>query len=160
MNKESMETLFSSSRSDWETPPELFSKLDSEFKFTLDVCASDTNAKCKEYLTADVGGLMQDWGGQVCWMNPPYGKDISIWLKKAYDESRKPDTTVVCLIPSRTDTKYWHNFVMQAVEIRFIKGRVRFVGAVSSAPFPSAIVVFKNVKRAFNLPKVSAYTYQ
>jgi site-specific DNA-methyltransferase (adenine-specific) len=144
---------FSSERMDWETPNELFDKLNGEFGFTLDVCASDDNHKCDKYFTIETDGLSQKWDG-VCWMNPPYGKHLKNWIKKAYEESLG-GTTVVCLIPSRTDTKYWHEYVMNASEIRFIVGRVKFVGAKSCAPFPSAIVVFNGKSDTH----VSSYEY-
>ena len=132
--------LFSSKDQTWETPIDFFNKLDSIFKFELDVAASDDNHKCDRYYTEETDGLAQDWEG-VCWMNPPYGCNISKWIAKAY-ESSQSGATVVCLIPSRTDTAYWHDYVMFASEIRFIRGRVKFGEAKNSAPFPSAIVVF------------------
>jgi phage N-6-adenine-methyltransferase len=134
--------MFSSNDVTWETPWELFLKLHGEFNFNLDVCALPQTAKCVNYFTPDIDGLSQDWIG-TCWMNPPYGREISIWLKKAYEESLK-GSTVVCLIPARTDTKYWHEYCMKAAEIRFIKGRIKFGNSRNSAPFPSAIVIFKN----------------
>ena len=149
MNKE---VMFSSNDMTWETPQDLFNKLNEEFKFTLDVCALPETAKCKEYYTPEIDGLKQDWNG-VCWMNPPYGREIGMWLEKAYIESNN-GSTVVCLIPARTDTKYWHNFCMLASEIRLIKGRLKFGDSVNSAPFPSAIIVFN--KDNGNL-KVSGY---
>lgn len=126
---------------DWETPPEVFEPLDAEFHFTLDVCATAENAKCARYFTEEEDGLAQDWDG-VCWMNPPYGREILGWMKKAVEESRK-GATVVCLVPSRTDTRWWHEYAMQADEIRYVKGRIRFVGAEHPAPFPSSVVVFR-----------------
>jgi len=132
--------LFSSASGEWETPQDLFDELDTEFVFTLDVCATHQNAKCQQYFTRNDNALLQDWQG-ICWMNPPYGRQIGKWLQKAY-ESAQAGATVVCLIPSRTDTRWWHDYVMQG-EIRFIKGRLRFSGAQNSAPFPSAIVVFR-----------------
>lgn len=132
--------MFSSDDMTWETPQDLFNKLDDEFHFTLDVCALPETAKCKNYYTPEIDGLKQEWRG-ICWMNPPYGRQIGVWLKKAYEESLK-GTTVVCLIPSRTDTKYWHDYCMKASEIRFVKGRLKFGNSTNSAPFPSAIIVF------------------
>jgi phage N-6-adenine-methyltransferase len=132
---------FSSRNDVWETPWEFFAKLDAEFGFTLDVCALPENAKCTRYFTPDVDGLKQEWTG-VCWMNPPYGRDIGKWVEKALVSARN-GATVVCLLPARTDTSWWHSFVSHASEIRFIRGRIRFVGAESSAPFPSAVVVFR-----------------
>lgn len=135
------DVMFSSKNMEWETPQEFFNKLNAEFKFNLDVCALPYNAKCKEYFTPKQDGLKQDWKG-VCWMNPPYGRKIGKWIKKAYTESLK-GATVVCLIPARTDTKYWHDYCMKASEIRFVKGRLKFGESNNSAPFPSAVVIFK-----------------
>jgi len=137
----------------WETPQNLFDKLNEEFHFTLDVCALPKTAKCESYFTPQIDGLKQEWSG-VCWMNPPYGKEIGIWLEKAYLESLK-GVTIVCLIPSRTDTKYWHNYCMKADEIRFIKGRLKFGDSKNSAPFPSAIIIFNKDKNK-NI-KISTY---
>ena len=132
--------IFSSDDMTWETPQNIFNKLDNEFNFTLDVCALAETAKCKKYYTPDTDGLKQEWNG-TCWMNPPYGRQIGAWLKKAYEDSLKGNT-IVCLIPSRTDTKYWHDYCMKASEIRFVKGRLKFGNATNSAPFPSAVIVF------------------
>lgn len=133
---------YSSVRGDWETPHDLFAQFDAEFHFTLDVCATRTNAKCVEFIPPEWNGLEQNWGRHVCWMNPPYGREIGAWMQKALISSIY-GATVVCLVPSRTDTRWWHNYAMKADERRFLKGRVRFVGAKSSAPFPSAIVIFR-----------------
>lgn len=125
----------------WATPRGLFEQLDREFHFTLDVCANAENAKCQRYFSRVENGLSKDWGCEICWMNPPYGDEIPLWIAKAYTASQH-GAIVVCLIPSRTDTAWWHDFVMCG-EIRFIRGRLKFGGAESSAPFPSAIVVFR-----------------
>jgi len=132
---------FSSKTDNWPTPQKLFDELHSEFAFTLDVCAAEDNAKCSVYFTRECDGLKQTWQG-VCWMNPPYGRTIGHWVRKAY-ESSLVGATVVCLLPSRTDTHWWHEYVTKADEIRFVRGRVRFGNATASAPFPSAIVVFR-----------------
>lgn len=124
---------------DWETPPEVFARLDGEFHFTLDVCATRQNAKCPRYFTRKKNGLAQSWGTETCWMNPPYGREIGKWMAKAKAAARG-GATVVCLVPARTDTRWWHENVS---EVRFMRGRIRFVGAASSAPFPSAIVIFR-----------------
>lgn len=137
----SLSVHFSSKTCLWETPQDFFEKLDAEFGFTLDVCAIPANAKCKRFFTPRIDGLKQEWRG-VCWMNPPYGREIARWVEKAH-ESARCGTIVVCLLPARTDTAWWHSFVMQASEIRFVRGRLKFVGASSSAPFPSAVVVFR-----------------
>jgi phage N-6-adenine-methyltransferase len=122
------------------TPADLFAVLDREFSFELDVCALPHNAKCRRYFTPATDGLSQEWQG-ACFMNPPYGRNIGDWLKKAY-ESAQAGATVVCLIPSRTDAAWWHDYVMRA-EVRFLRGRLCFGGSQSSAPFPSAVVVFR-----------------
>jgi phage N-6-adenine-methyltransferase len=132
---------FQSQRKTWETPLALFKRLDGEFGFTLDVCALPQNAKCPRYFTPDQNGLSQTWSG-VCWMNPPYGAEISKWMQKAF-ESSLAGCTVVCLVPARVDTEWWHQFAVHG-EIRFLRGRLKFVGAASSAPFPSAIVIFRD----------------
>lgn len=135
-----MSVHFSSKTDLWYTPQEFFNKYNEKYNFTLDVCATDENAKCKNYFTEEIDGLSQDWEG-VCWMNPPYGRTIKQWMKKAY-ESSLTGATVVCLVPSRTDTNWWHDYAMKG-EIEFIKGRLKFGGSKNSAPFPSAVVVFE-----------------
>lgn len=124
----------------WATPQDFFDKYNSVYNFQTDVCADEINAKCKNYFTKEQDGLLQEWQG-ICWMNPPYGREIGKWMKKAYESSLQ-GTTVVCLVPSRTDTKWWHDYAMKG-EIEFIKGRLKFGGHKESAPFPSAVVVFK-----------------
>jgi site-specific DNA-methyltransferase (adenine-specific) len=137
--------MFSSADQTWETPIDFFKKVNDEFNFTIDVCATSLTAKCKNYFTVEDNALVQNWRG-VCWMNPPYGRDIKKWIKKAYEES-KLGAKVVCLIPARTDTTYWHNFIFPyASEIRFIKGRLKFGNSTNSAPFPSALIVFDSNK--------------
>ncbi len=133
--------MFSSASDEWETPLALFAELDNEFRFNLDVCASPTNHKCAAYFSKWDNGLAQDWGSRVCWMNPPYGRQIVGWMLKAFDASLG-GATVVCLVPARTDTAWWHDYAIRG-EVRFLRGRLRFVGAKASAPFPSAIVVFR-----------------
>lgn len=142
MKKHDAKVLFSSKSMEWATPREFFRKLDSQFNFTLDPCAKSHNALCSKYFTAAEDGLAQDWSGNKVFVNPPYGRGIGQWVKKAYEESCKDDTTVVMLIPARTDTKYWHDYAMKAEEIRLIKGRLKFGGGNNSAPFPSAVIVF------------------
>lgn len=137
-----MSVHFSSKTDNWATPKDFFDKLNDEFGFTLDVCASAQNAKCDRYFTQANDGLAQNWGSEVCWMNPPYGREIGNWMKKAY-ESSQAGATVVCLVPSRTDTRWWHEWAMKG-EVRFIKGRLKFGGSNNSAPFPSAVVVFRS----------------
>ena len=168
MDKDSVH--FSNNSNEWETPIALYSELDKEFSFTLDPCAIPENAKCIKYYTKKDNGLSKDWSGERVFMNPPYGKEIKYWVEKAYKESLN-GAIVVCLIPARTDTSYWHNFIFpHAYDIRFLRGRIKFkhsgdgfkayyceqlslldeeessiVEAVEEnpAPFPSAIVIFK-----------------
>lgn len=135
-----MSVHFSSKTDLWATPQKFFNKYDAVHKFTLDVCANKDNAKCAKFYTVEDDGLSQSWQG-VCWMNPPYGREISAWMKKAYESSLQ-GATVVCLVPARTDTKWWHEYAMHG-QIEFIKGRLKFGDAKNSAPFPSAIVIFK-----------------
>lgn len=125
-------------RTDWETPPQLFNKLDQEFHFTLDVCASETNKKCEAYFGTRSLDLI--WMG-TCWMNPPYGKEIGAWIKKAYDEAVVGHATVVCLLPVRSDNEWW-KYVIKG-EVRFIRKKIKFVGADSVSMFPNVIVVFR-----------------
>jgi phage N-6-adenine-methyltransferase len=134
--------MFSSKTAEWTTPQNFYDRLDQEFGFTLDPCSTDTTAKCSAYYTEADDGLSQSWAGHSVFMNPPYGRSIKDWIRKAYEESQKPNTVVVALIPARTDTRYWHDYCMEASEIRFIKGRLKFGDSKNSAPFPSAVVVF------------------
>ena len=131
-----------SNKQDWATPQSFFDRLDAEFHFDIDVCADEKTAKCNTYYTVETDGLTQAWNG-TCWMNPPYGREIGKWMKKAYESFMYNDATVICLVPARTDTKWWHDYAMKASEIRFIKGRLKFGNATTSAPFPSAVVVFR-----------------
>lgn len=135
-----MSVHFSSKTDLHATPQEFFDKLHNEFGFQVDVCALPENAKCQTYYTPQINGLAQEWQG-VCWMNPPYGRTISQWMKKAWEASLN-GATVVCLVPARTDTAWWHEYAMKAKEIRFIRGRLKFGSAKNGAPFPSAVVVF------------------
>jgi site-specific DNA-methyltransferase (adenine-specific) len=131
--------MFMSETVEWGTPQHLFDGLHSEFDFTLDPCATADNAKCAKFFTVEDDGLSKSWGGERVFMNPPYGRQIKHWMKKAWEESQK-GALVVCLIPSRTDTKWWHDFAMKG-EVRFIKGRLYFNDGEGRAPFPSAIVI-------------------
>lgn len=134
--------LFSSATAKWETPRGFFEKLDAEFGFTLDVCARLENAKCARHFTPEEDGLRQSWAPEICYMNPPYGREIGKWVRKAFLEAQK-GAVVVCLLPARTDTAWWHDYVMRAAEIRFVRGRLKFGGAANGAPFPSCVVVFR-----------------
>ena len=138
---------FSSKSNEWETPKELYNELNKEFDFTLDPCATHQNAKCERYFTIAENGLVQDWSYDTVFMNPPYGREVGHWIKKAYEESLN-GAIVVCLVPAKTDTKYWHDYIFGKAEIRFIKGRLRFSGAKYNAPFPSAIVIYGVVGNA------------
>lgn len=130
---------FASKKQDYATPWDLFNVLNDEFHFTLDVCADEQNRKVDKYFSIKDDGLSQDWKG-VCWMNPPY-KDMKKWIIKAYEESIKHDSIVVCLIPARTNTNWWHDYCMKG-EIRFIRGRPKFEGCKHGLPQPLAVVIF------------------
>lgn len=134
--------FFSSKSDEWSTPQNIFDELDQEFGFTLDPCATDNNHKCEVYFTKEQNGLVKDWRGHRVFCNPPYSK-IGKWTEKCYREGQKDNTLVVMLIPSRTDTKYFHDFIYNRSEIRFIKGRLRFGDSENNAPFPSMIVIFR-----------------
>jgi len=136
--------LTSSETDLWSTPQWLFDKLALEFDFTLDVCATHENSKCERYFTKDVNGLSVPWSG-VCWMNPPYGREIGKWVNKAVCDVMygHGDTMVVCLLPARTDTNWWHDNIPSASEVRFIRGRLKFGESKNCAPFPSCIVIFE-----------------
>lgn len=134
-----LDVLTASDTPEWATPQDLFDLLDAEFHFDLDVCATKGNAKCKRYFTEADDGLAQEWTG-TCWMNPPYGRAIGDWMRKAY-ESTISGATVVCLVPARTDTDWWWDFA-RCGEVRFLHGRLKFGDAESGAPFPSALVIF------------------
>jgi len=136
-------SIFSSSSEEWSTPVALFEQLDSEFgPFTLDACATPTNAKCGRFFTKVEDGLVQPWAPHRVFVNPPYGRQVGRWLEKAVCESER-GALVVCLLPVRTDTAWFHEIVEpHATEIRFLRGRLTFGDAPHPAPFPSAIVVF------------------
>jgi phage N-6-adenine-methyltransferase len=153
MNESTLKTMFSSETDLWSTPQAFYDRLNAEFNFTLDPCSDGTNNKCALYFTAEQDGLAQEWAPHTTFMNPPYGRAIADWIRKAYEESCN-GATVVILIPARTDTKYWHDYVMKAEEIRLIKGRLKFGDSTNSAPFPSAVVVFRQHDGV--VPKISA----
>lgn len=155
MNK----ALFSTGKDLWETPQKFFDELNNEFHFTLDACATAENAKCEKYFTEKDNALIQDWGGNIVFCNPPYSRQggQDMFVKKAYEESKKSNTTVVMLLPARTDTKRFHEYIwLPENEIRFIKGRLSFEingkpmvdknGRPESAPFPSMVVIFGKPK--------------
>jgi phage N-6-adenine-methyltransferase len=155
VNKATQEVVFSSKSTDWSTPQHFFDQLEKRFgTFTLDPCSNSSNYKVKNYFTEKDDGLNRDWSGHKVFMNPPYGRAIKEWIKKAYEEGQKENTTVVILIPARTDTRYWHDYVMKAEAIYFVKGRLKIGNGSNSAPFPSAVVVFK--KSAYDFPHLGA----
>jgi len=140
----SEQVALSSNTDMWATPQDTFDALNEEFgPFDLDVCATADNAKCTLYYTEELNGLNQPWLGR-CWMNPPYGRTIKAWMRKAYEASLN-GALVVCLVPARTDTAWWHDYAAKGT-IRFIRGRLKFGGCRNSAPFPSAVVIFGNNK--------------
>jgi site-specific DNA-methyltransferase (adenine-specific) len=138
------QALFTSESENWSTPQDLFDSLNYIFNFTLDPCADPSNTKCKKYFTKEINGLSKDWGGHKVFCNPLYGRDnTGLWIKKCYEESKKPGTIVVALVPARTDTKWFHEYIYPShAQIFFIKGRMKFGGSKNAAPFPSMIVIF------------------
>jgi site-specific DNA-methyltransferase (adenine-specific) len=132
----------SSRTCEWATPQDLFDRLHAQYGFTLDGCATAKNAKCPAYFTIVEDGLAQIWTGRV-WMNPPYGREIRDWMRKAWEASQTTAEVVVCLVPARTDTAWWHEYAKHGA-VDFLPGRLRFGGAEHPAPFPSAVVVFTN----------------
>lgn len=133
--------LFSSKSDLWSTPQDFFNKLDQEFHFDLDVCALPENAKCGNYYTPEQDGLAQEWNG-TCWCNPPYGREVGKWVEKAY-LSACDGATVVMLLPARTDTKWFHDYIYGKADVRFVRGRLKFGDSNNSVPFPSMVAVFK-----------------
>ena len=131
----------SSVKMDYTTPVLFYNRLDDEFHFTLDPCASPENAKCAKFFTYHENGLVQGWGCETVFMNPPYGYQTEVWMAKALRASQK-GATVVCLIPARTSTRWWHDIAMQG-EIRFIQGKIRFIGTKFEAPQPHVIIIFR-----------------
>ena len=131
--------LMTSNTDLWSTPRDFFDDYNAIYQFDVDVCATAENALCTKFYSPEDDGLSKEWCG-VCWMNPPYGREISKWMKKAY-ESSLHGATVVCLVPARTDTAWWHEYAMKG-EIELLRGRLKFGGSKNSAPFPSAVVVF------------------
>lgn len=143
MNDKVKDVIFSSNSVEWETPQELFNELNEEFIFSLDPCSDDNNHKCELYYTKDTNGLSKSWNNNNVFMNPPYGRNIiDKWVKKAYNESVNGNCIVVGLLPARTDTKWFHDYILDKAEIRFIKGRLKFSNSKDCAPFPSMIVIW------------------
>ena len=139
-------TLYSSNTDEWETPQTVFNELDAVYHFDLDVCATQQNAKCKRFFDKAQDGLKKSWGGATVWCNPPYSR-VDDWVRKAAEEQQNGTTTVM-LVPSRTDTKWFHAYCYEkpGVSIQFVKGRLRFSGATVNAPFPSMVLVFRGEK--------------
>jgi len=149
-------TKFESHKQEWETPDDLFDRLDREFHFDIDLAADATNAKCRRYYSRKHNALLQTWRG-TGWLNPPYGArehKLSDWVRKAYLETRKPGCTVVMLIPARTNTRWWHDYCMKAAEIRFLNGRPKFGDAEHGLPQPLALIVFQSGSRR---PRLTSY---
>lgn len=139
--------LFTSDSEEWATPQALFDELNAEFNFTLDPCATEENHKCEKFFTKEQNGLLQSWKGERVFCNPPYGRAISAWVKKASDEVMTGGGIVVMLIPARTDTAYFHDYIYKKHEVRFLRGRLHFNDSKNSAPFPSMIVVFRGEEK-------------
>ena len=139
------DVMFSSATDNWSTPQDFFDKLNDEFHFALDVCADENNHKCEHYYTKEIDGLSRPWIGTI-WCNPPYGRKIGEWVRRAYISSQIGSATVVMLLPARTDTRWFHDYIYNKsnIEIRFIKGRLKFGGCKNSAPFPSMVVIFRS----------------
>lgn len=135
-------TIYKNARDNWTTPEDLFIDLNNEFHFTLDPCSDIYNHKCEKFYTIADNGLDQSWAGEIVFCNPPYGRNISKWVKKAYYEYILNNTFSVLLIPASTDTSYFHDYIYGVAEIRFIRGRLRFGGSSQNAPFPSMIVIY------------------
>ena len=136
--------MMSSTTNEWSTPQVFFDELNKEFDFTLDPCATKENAKCASFFTKEQNGLVQPWTGRV-FCNPPYGRVIGQWVKRACDEVTNGNAElVVMLLPARTDTRWWHDYCMRVWPhgIRLLKGRLKFGDGTNSAPFPSAVVIF------------------
>jgi site-specific DNA-methyltransferase (adenine-specific) len=159
MNAQTQQVMFSSKSNEWTTPKAFFDKLDKIFgPFTLDPCCDGINNLTQHYFTEQQDGLSQSWQGHTVFMNPPYSRgELKRWIQKAHEESQKKNTMVVALIPSRTDTKYWHEYVMKARHIMFVKGRIKFGDGTNSAPFPSAVVVFDSNYTGMN-PTICSIT--
>ena len=134
--------MMSSNSAEWATPQNLFYELNNEFGFTLDPCCTHLNRKCEKYYTKEDDGLSKDWSGEIVFCNPPYGRELPKWVRKCYEESSR-GATCVMLIPARTDTSYFHDYIYGKHEIRFIRGRLHFNESKERAPFPSMIVVMR-----------------
>ena len=136
------EVMFSSATDEWATPQGFFDELNKEFHFTIDTAANEENHKCERFFTKEQNGLACPWGGHTVFCNPPYGREIGKWVQKAWEEHKTSGNTVVMLLPARTDTRWFHEFIYGKAEIRFVRGRLKFGNATNSAPFPSMVVVW------------------
>ena len=143
MNEHQMNLFRKTESVEWGTPQAFYDELDKEFHFDLDPCATDENHKCQRYFTRAEDGLSKNWGGCKVFCNPPYGKDISKWVRKCWEEGQKPDTLVVLLIFANTDTAYFHDYILNRAEIRFIRGRLRFNEGKNPAMRPSMLAIFR-----------------
>lgn len=140
---EAGKAAMTSEKDDWETPQALFDKLDAVYHFTLDPCSTHENAKCEKHYTVEEDGLAQSWEGETVFCNPPYGRNIGEWVRKCHDESKH--ARIVMLIPARTDTAYFHDYIYHKARVRFLRGRLKFERggvALKSAPFPSMLVFY------------------
>lgn len=135
--------LMSSNTDEWATPIKFYEELNDEFQFNLDPCATIENHKCSMFYTKETNGLTKSWKGYRAFCNPPYGKEIGKWVEKAYKENLLNGTFIVMLLPARTDTRWFHNWIYKKHEIRFIKGRLKFNDGKQSAPFPSMLVIME-----------------
>ena len=135
--------MYSSKTDEWATPQALFNELDKEFHFTLDPCATKENTKCARFYTKEDNGLNAAWGKEVVFMNPPYGRKIKDWVERAQFAHKAERATVVCLLPARTDTQWFHDYIYNKAEIRFLRGRLKFNDGKNPAPFPSMVVIYR-----------------
>ena len=139
---------FSSKSNEWATPQKFFDDLNDEFEFTLAPCANESNHKCDKYYTVAQNGLIQNWGGEIVFCNPPYGREVTEWVRKFFHEVYAGDChCAVMLLPARTDTKWFHSYIYNKAEVRFIKGRLKFGGSKDAAPFPSMVVIFRSCEK-------------
>lgn len=150
-------SLFTSDSDEWATPDDLYINLHKHFKFELDAAADHDNNKCDTYYTCENSGLLNPWRDNT-FCNPPFSM-IKDWVRKAYEQSRIWGGKKVMLIPARTDTRYFGDYITRASEIYFIKGRLKFSGAKNSAPFPSVIVVFEGSKEGDRVVKWTNRTF-
>ncbi|MFY7908427.1 MAG: DNA N-6-adenine-methyltransferase [Emticicia sp.] len=142
LKRMNIKAFFSHKNTVWSTPQGFFDELDKKYNFTTDVCATSENTKCAIFFSPETDGLQQEWTG-TCWMNPPYGKEISSWVKKAHLEVSTGKCKVIALLPARTDTKWFHELILGKYKVEFIKGRLKFSDSKNSAPFPSMLVIFE-----------------